>query len=289
MDLDVCTKVGNYRVVKYLGGGGFGKVYEVVSELNKLRYALKIIDNVAGTVEYENNSKLIESYSNMCHPNIVCLYDVVTGIDDKLGLVFELMDGDTDLIISKFVDGSTKVETSRDGKDYRPKDSYEYINLVKSVTSGLSHIHRSGYAHLDIKPPNILYKQGFNLVFKLGDLGITCSGNCLPGGTKEYVCPYLYDLYSKDLNAKVSIEMAQKCDMWSLAITLLQILFGESPVNIDQRKIAYWKIDNNPSLWHSNYYTPTMQKLVDILYSCLTLNPTARSSIDVLSRFLEQL
>lgn len=289
MELDVCSKIGNYRIVKYLGGGGFGKVYEVISEINKSRYALKIIDNVAGTVEYENNSKLIESYSNMCHPNIVCLYDVITGIDGKLGLVFELMTGDTELMVSRFVDGTRKVETFRDGKEYRPKDKYEYITLVKNVATGLAHIHKSGYAHLDIKPPNILYKQGFNLIFKIGDLGITCSRNCHPGGTRDYICPYLYDLYSKDPNAKISIDMAQKCDMWSLAVTLLEIMFGESPVNMNLGKIAYWKIDNNPKLWHSNYYTPGIEKLVNILYSCLTLDPLGRPGIDVLVNYTSTL
>lgn len=237
-------------------------MYEVVSELTKKRFALKVTEEDSAQREYENNIKIMETYSNVCHPNITCLHEMVSS-GDMAGLIFELMTSDLQLDTRRNPDGTRNPSMADGSRLYVPLGRYQYMQIVKEIVSGLSHIHKSGLAHLDIKPANMLYKKlsEYSVVFKIGDLGVSCFDTCDTMGTMHYTCPYLYDLQTRDTPTTISIETAQKCDMWSLAISFLEILFGQSPYDMDEKKVSYWKVDKNPKIWSSYYYGPRMQEL----------------------------
>lgn len=155
-------KIGAYTVVRMLGQGGMGDVYEVVHEQLGTHYALK-----AFACDYEEAEVLQRKFleegrllSKLTHPRIVRVFDLA--IEPKSQMPYFVMD----LVLYED-------EESHTVEDVEKSDITE--NLVylwfKDVAEALDYIHSQGIVHRDIKPSNLLLNPDYHVT--LTDFGVS--------------------------------------------------------------------------------------------------------------------
>ena len=112
-------------------------------------------------------------------------------------------------------------------KDNLSLDIKFFKNVVLSLSKALQIIHEKGVIHRDIKPNNIFLKSETDKKpIKLGDFGssIFISDNTSePIGTIVYSAPEIIK----------NLQYNEKCDLWSLGITLYELFFGELPYGLN--------------------------------------------------------
>src|SRR5262245_13293725 len=170
--------IGRYRVVKLLGEGSFGRVFQALDEQLHRTVAIKVPHSrlIARPQDVESYLAEARILASLDHPGIVPVHDV--GRTDE-GLYF---------VVSKFIDGSdlaSKLKTVR----FSFVDTAE---LVATVAEALHHAHRKGLVHRDIKPANLLldndgkpYVADFGLALRDQDLG----KGARFAGTPAYMSP----------------------------------------------------------------------------------------------------
>ena len=161
------ARIGVYRVIRLLGRGGMGAVYEVVHEKLGVHYALKTFTLDHGHVELLKERFLAEGriLARLHHPRLVRVFDL--DVDSATQTIYFVMD----LVLYK------------DGEPYTLADvedgSVEEERLASwfgQLASALDYIHNAGIVHRDIKLGNILLDASGGVV--LSDFGVSrfCSG-----------------------------------------------------------------------------------------------------------------
>ena len=226
-------RLNDYELIKKLGSGAQGSVYEAINPSGK-RIALKVISAFKGSGKYRSAMREInqlEQISKPCHPNLVCyLGHSYDDYNDKV------------LIETEFIEG-------QDLQDYvrsvAPELKEKYLTLIlKDLIKGVVYLHGKGIVHGDIKPANIMIEKDLTPV--LIDVGVSCEvkplpvcmdGACCEGyeGTPIYAAP---EMLNTDLRYLVS-------DVWSLGVTLYYLLMEEYPFNFGPK--------------------PTMKQIINIL------------------------
>jgi hypothetical protein len=203
--------VGGYRIVRRLGGGGMGTVYEAEEAASGRRVALKFLapelaDSPDAIARFRAEGRLA---SGIAHPR--CVF--VLAADEEAGrpyIVMELMPGDTlaDLV-------------ARQG----PLPPAQAVACILDVLDGLLEAHRIGVLHRDVKPSNCFLTSEGRV--KVGDFGLakslgrgahlTRTGTFL--GTPLYASPEQIKGQPVD----------PRTDVYSLAATLYFLLAGKAP------------------------------------------------------------
>ncbi len=132
-----------YRVVRAVGKGGMGCVYEVVRITDDRRFALKVLSHALDGTAVARFAREAEIASSVNHPNVVAIVDVGIASSGVLFLVME------------FVDGVPLAE-----KGARFGDVAWALALLREIALGLSAIHAAGIVHRDLKPGNVLVTVG---------------------------------------------------------------------------------------------------------------------------------
>jgi len=109
------------------------------------------------------------------------------------------------------------------------------VEVVRQLSRGLVSLQDDGICHADIKPPNILYKfTGEAFTFKLADFNTSkfsttitavTGGNKCSGYTEQYASP---DQIC-DTNKNKARDLLCSDDLFSLAVSVFLLLFGEHP------------------------------------------------------------
>jgi serine/threonine protein kinase/tetratricopeptide (TPR) repeat protein len=150
---------GRYRVVRRLGSGGMGEVYEALDQELGERIALKTVRSV-GDIDFSNDKKLIQELQlarRISHPNVCRLYHIErdsrpTG--DVLFIVMELLEGGT---LSALLERG-------------PLDSPTATAIAHQLAAGMSAAHAQGIIHRDLKPSNIMFGENGRVV--ITDFGL---------------------------------------------------------------------------------------------------------------------
>jgi serine/threonine-protein kinase len=168
---------GKYRVLRRIGAGGFGVVYEGYDPAIRRRVAIKTCTSADPRVRMRFTREA-EITGNLSHPNIVVVFDYGE-IDGSPYLVQEFLVGE---------DLDAKI-VRRDPMPLGTRLSY----LIQ-IADALAHAHRKGVVHRDVKPSNIRVLE--NGVIKVMDFGIAWIRNhesiTLTGrtvGTAAYMAP----------------------------------------------------------------------------------------------------
>jgi serine/threonine protein kinase len=217
--------VPGYRLMKRIGRGGFGEVWEAQSTANESRIALKFLDtkNNAFTSLVVNEIKLLLQLRDLQHPNLLQFYSVSTG-KNMIILSMELAEGSLNDLHYIY---------RTDNKTHLPPDVL--LNLMYQSAEGLDFIARQkpphaslashgGMQHCDIKPSNLLLQGN---VLKVADFGLSgptmwnAKGTAF--GTPPYAPPELYEGKS-----------AATTDQYSLAVTYCELRTGQYPYAIPQ-------------------------------------------------------
>ena len=213
--------IGQYRVVRMLGEGGFGVVYLAQQEVPIRReVAVKLIragvahGSILARFEAER-----QTLARMSHPGIATVIDAGTTERGDSFFVMEYVDGRPIDVVCN--DKQLSV-TAR-------------INLLCEVCEAMQHAHGKGIIHRDLKPGNILVQQdGESLHARVIDFGIakavdadtldsgvvTMEGQFL--GTPCYMAPEQTGFMGQDVDVRA--------DVYSLASVLYELLVGRPPV-----------------------------------------------------------
>lgn len=206
-------RLGQYRLVRKIGEGGFGAVYEGIQDQLERRVAVKVLPqsrtaNQAYVERFQREAKLAASLN---HPGLVGVYD----IGFERGWHYYAME---------FIDGETLGQRIvREGNI--PAD--QALPIAKSVLQALDYAWNQGrIVHRDVKPDNIMITRDGQV--KLADLGLSKSiaedsdltKDNAGLGTAAYVAP------EQGRGAK-SVDC--RADLYSLGITLFHALTGQKP------------------------------------------------------------
>jgi eukaryotic-like serine/threonine-protein kinase len=137
---------GKYRIVRLMGEGGMGAVYEAVHPVLKKRFAVKtLLPTVA--VQRDARARFLreaEAASRINHPNVVAVLDVGT-------------EGDTPYLVMEFLEGET-LDALLARRTVLPVA--DAVDLMLPVISAVSTAHEHGVIHRDLKPQNIFLARG---------------------------------------------------------------------------------------------------------------------------------
>jgi len=145
---------GRYRIVRPLGSGAMGEVYEVVRVSDGKSFALKLLHGDADRDVRVRFAREAQILAELDHPNLVAIVDIDVTDKDELYLVMDLVDG-------------TTLDRARGGRDLGWT-----LSALRQVADGLAAIHRAGVIHRDLKPTNILV-AGAGQRVKIADFGVS--------------------------------------------------------------------------------------------------------------------
>ncbi|MDP3606666.1 MAG: serine/threonine-protein kinase, partial [Polaromonas sp.] len=153
------NKLGRYDIIRVLGKGAMGLVYEARDPNLNRRVAIKTIkvENLSeeAAAEYEARFKTeAHSAARLQHPNIVSVYD-----SDR--------HGDMAFLVMEFIQGEDLKHHLDAGKRYSLEQS---LAMMRELLSALEYAHRQSIVHRDVKPANLLIEADGRV--KLTDFGV---------------------------------------------------------------------------------------------------------------------
>ena len=214
-----------YNIVRIIGEGGFGKVYEVENLKTSETFACKKISktNILNYAHFKNE---INVMSKADHPHIIKLYEIYES-NRSFYLIMELCKGGQ--LFNKII------EKVKNKKTYTEKDAAQ---IFQQIMSGIEYCHNQGICHRDLKPENILYLNNDNKInnpLKIIDFGFSkyFKSNKFSSrvGSLNYVSPEV-----------LKQSYTEKCDIWSAGVILFLLLSGEFPFNGEEDKEILGKI-----------------------------------------------
>lgn len=221
--------VGRYELLRLIGRGASGRVYEALQHsVGRRRVAIKIFEIAPwATTRMHRFEREVQALAQLRHPNIVEIYEVVTS-DGVLGIVTELVDG---LPLSQWVASARHeaqlppslrlLERVLDRGVVTGEASVTdfVVGIGIDIARALAAVHRIGCVHRDVRPANILLaKDGrallcdFGLVLQGDAPQVTQSGAIV--GTPCYASPEQLRGAKPDARS----------DVYSLSVTLYELL-----------------------------------------------------------------
>ena len=201
-----------YRIERELGSGGMATIYLAEDVRHQRKVALKVLHpDLAAVLGNERFLAEIRTTATLQHPNILPLFD--SGTVD--GVVYYVM---------PHVAG----ESLRDRLDREGQLAVDAaVKITTDVAEALECAHRQGIVHRDIKPGNILLKDGHALVADFG-IALAASNAGAPRltqtglslGTPEYMSPE---------QAGADRTPDGRSDIYSLGAVCYEMLAGEPP------------------------------------------------------------
>ncbi|MBX9692811.1 MAG: serine/threonine protein kinase [Cyanobacteria bacterium] len=137
---------GRYQILKEIGQGGMGRVYQAFDPVLKRTVAIKVIRNAKPSDEQILRMHAeAKAAGKLSHPNVVGLYDFGrTGTGDPY-IVMEYAEGET-LTSCLARKAPLSVETT--------------LHILEQILTALKHAHSKGIIHRDLKPSNLILSQG---------------------------------------------------------------------------------------------------------------------------------
>jgi len=211
-----------YAIVRKIGEGGMGAVYEARHAIIGKRVAVKVL-----LEKFLENQELIARLlqearlaSSIGHENIVDVTDYGTTSDGRAFVVMEFLDGEAlaQLVVR---DAPLPVERS--------------LAILRQVCSALSAAHAKGIVHRDVKPENIyLVRRGDVDFVKVVDFGVSKAVHSRDEGADMQRLTRTgtvlgTPLYMSPEQARGGDDVDHRADIWSAGLMLYECLTGEVP------------------------------------------------------------
>ena len=215
---------GRFEIVREVGRGGFGVVYEARDLSLQRTVAFKVVSaSGKGAVREDRLLREAAAAARLCHPNIVQLYDLGHSEYGPF-LVLEMLRG----------------QTLAERLDEGPLPSQEAIHVARDVAAALAHAHSAGVIHRDLNPRNVFIEEeghakvlDFGLASAFGQRGVD-------GGTPGYMAPEQWRGAPED----------ERTDVFALGVLIFEMLTGELPFpgEAGSKKFRYTPILEVPEI-----------------------------------------
>ena len=239
MDETKIQKLGKYDVLRVIGKGAMGIVYEGVDPVIKRQVAIKTIHKAllhgeGGQELRERFKREAQAAGRLLHQNICAIYDY----GEELDIPF---------IVMEFIEG-------RELKSYIAEqvrfEIPKILDIMQQTLSALAYVHQGGVVHRDVKPANIIILE--NGQIKVADFGIariesstmTQMGTVM--GTPHYMSPEQF----------MGQQVDNRSDLFSVGIILYELMTGEKPfpgvaMATIMQKVLYTSVDR-PTVYNVN-------------------------------------
>jgi len=222
-------RIGHYRIIREIGRGGMGVVYQAENESLGKTCALKVLPiraSAEGTAARTRFTREARAAAQLEHPNVVPVYNIG---EDKGCCYIEM----------QFIDGPSAGQLAAE-RTALPWP--EACRIARDAARALGAAHQKGLIHRDIKPENILIASDGTV--KVADFGLarhvqsvsdlTASGHVV--GTPHYMSP-------EQCEAR---ELDGRSDIYSLGATLYHLLTGRRPYEADAAMTVMYKHVHDP-------------------------------------------
>lgn len=244
-----------YEVLEKIGTGGMSDVYKAKDQKLNRFVAVKVLKQ-----EFSENRNFVSKFrveaqaaAGLMHPNIVNVYDV--GEEEGIHyIVMELVEGIT---LKKYIEKKVRLTTK------------EAISIAIQVAMGIEAAHNNHIIHRDIKPQNIIISKEGKV--KVTDFGIAkaASSNTITSnvmGSVHYTSP-------EQARGGFSDE---KSDIYSLGVTIFEMLTGRVPFNGDTTVAIAIKHIQNPMPLMRDFVPEIPQSVENIVMKCTQKSPDRR-------------
>lgn len=201
-------ELGGYVLVRQLGSGGMGTVYEAI-DADRRHVALKLLHPHVGAdpVARERLRREVATLHRVRHTGVARVLDAEA-------------DSDEAFVVTELVDGQTLEESVREHGTFQPD---ELASLAQGLSDGLRAIHTAGVVHRDVKPSNVMLTDDgpvlidFGISQILDDTRHTVTG--MVTGTPGYIDPQVV----------AGGPPSQEGDWWAWAAVLVFAVTGRAP------------------------------------------------------------
>jgi len=227
-------RLGRYVIKRRIGRGAMGAVYLAKDPRINRAVAVKAIPIEKEFEDAELKEARLrfyreaESAGRLTHPNIITVYDA----GEEKGLAYIAMEYLPGVALKDFTDPTRLLAPKR------------ALELCAATAEALDYAHNQGVIHRDIKPANLLYnpKDGSLKISDFGVARITDNNRTKTGivlGTPMYMSP-------EQLGAE---DLTGLSDLFSLGVTLYELLVGETPFKASNIAVLMTKITtDDPAL-----------------------------------------
>ncbi len=225
-------RIRGYRILRKIGQGGMGVVYEAEQPSPLRRVALKVILGGvhADEVQLRMFQREVQTLARLNHPGIAAIYDAGQTEDGQSYYAMELVDG---------VTLHQHVRQIQDATDAAKWPLRDLLRLFHAICEAISYAHQRGVIHRDLKPSNIILAE--NARPKVLDFGLarliehdpaaptinTESGRLM--GTLPYMSP------EQAVGRPEAIDV--RTDVYALGVILYEMLTGTLPCDVARRPL----------------------------------------------------
>ena len=253
-------KLGRYEIVRELGKGAMGVVYEGLDPNIGRRVAIKtarrdVMESSGRADEMmERFLREAKAAGKLNHPNIITIYDA----DEEDGMAY---------IAMEFLEGGDLQDLIGSKRRMQPE---EVVATCATVCEALATAHENGIVHRDVKPANILMPT--NKPLKVADFGIartsdsnlTQEGSMI--GTPYYMSPEQF----------MGQRVDGRSDLFSVGIILYEILTGEKPFDGESLSTVMHKVIKVDPVEPKELNFAINDTLNAVIMKALSKNPSQR-------------
>ncbi len=224
--------VGRYEIIRLLGRGGMGEVFEARQQRPQRRVAVKLIrPGAVSPGPLRRFRHEVEALGQLHHPGIAQIFDAGNARVQRSASGSSTQP----FFAMEFVRGQRLIDFAR-GRRLSVRDR---LDLIARICDAVQHAHQRGIIHRDLKPANILVDQSGQP--KILDFGVarainadlqtigmqTAAGQLI--GTMPYMSP---EQVSGD-----SSQVDTRCDVYALGVILYELLSGTLPHRVEDLAI----------------------------------------------------
>jgi serine/threonine-protein kinase len=266
---------GKYQVIKRLGAGGMGAVYEAKHLVLGRHVAVKVLRTTC-----EASSRAVKRFWKEARIAGAVQSEFVVGVLDS-----GISDDGTPYLAMELLDGSDLRVCIKAGRI----EAKRALSILIDACRGVAAVHAKGIVHRDLKPENLflcVQADGGDLC-KVLDFGIAkmhtagseqtfVTGDQVPPGTLAYMAP-------EQLRREVVTSAA---DVYALGVIAFELLVGRHPFRWDAPHTLLYDILNATPEWPEQARSRVSQQTQRAILSALAKNPAERITLAQLTEAL---
>jgi serine/threonine protein kinase len=251
-----------YRIVRQLGRGGMGAVYEAIDQRLSRTVALKetLVDSDELRRAFEHEARLL---ANLRHPALPKVID-------------HFIEGDGQYLVMEYIPGDDLADQlGKRGKPFPPGDVMRWTDELLDALDYL-HSHEPPIIHRDIKPHNLkLTPQGRIILLDFG-LAKGVAGEMTRVGSGSGVSLIGYTPHFASLEQIQGERTSSRSDLYSLAATIYSLLTNTIPTDALKRATELINDEADPLRPLSSFNSNIPPEFSGVLTKALSLKPSER-------------